>query len=272
MHVVVVGHVEWVDFVRVAAVPGPGEIVHATEWFAEPAGGGPVTAVQLARLAGGATFFTALGDDDLGHAAVDRLRALGVRVEAVFRPVAQRRAFTFLDDRGERTITVMGERLGPNGADPLPWDELRDADGVYFTAGDRAALERSRDARVLVATTRVMPLLLEAGVRLDAAVGSARDAGERYEPLEPPPGAVVLTEGRAGGGWTTADGRTGRWEPAPVPGPVRDAYGCGDSFAGGLTYGLAAGSPVADAVALGAVCGATCLTGNGPYERQHTLA
>lgn len=266
-----VGHVEWVDFARVPAVPAPGEIVHASEWFSEPAGGGAVAAVQLTRLAGGCTFYTALGDDDLGHASVDRLRELGVRVEAVFRPVRQRRGFTFLDDRGERTITVLGERLGPDGADPLPWEELRDAEGVYFTAGDRAALRRARDARVVVATTRVMPVLREAGVRFDAVVGSARDASERYEPIEPPPGAVVMTEGKAGGGWTTEDGRSGRWEPAPLPGPVRDAYGCGDSFAGGLTFGLASGEPIEDAVALGAVCGATCLTGRGPYERQHML-
>jgi ribokinase len=58
----------------------------------------------------------------------------------------------------------------------------------------------------------------------------------------------------------------------PPPGPIADAYGCGDSFAGGLTYGLAAGMPLEGAVELGAVCGATCLTGHGPYERQHTLA
>jgi len=272
VRVAVVGHVEWVDFARVATVPTPGEIVHATEWFSEPAGGGSVAAVQLARLAGESTFFTALGDDDLGHAAARGLRTRGVRIEAVFRPVPQRRGFTFLDDRGERTITVMGERLGPDGADPLPWEDLRDADGVYFTAGDRAALQRARDARVVVATTRVMPLLREAGVRLDAVVGSARDAGERYGPIEPPPGAVVVTEGPAGGGWTTADGRAGRWEPAPLPGPVRDAYGCGDSFAGGLTFGLSSGMPIEDAVALGAVCGATCLTGRGPYERQYSLS
>ena len=28
-----VGHVEWADFAVVDHLPGPGEIVHATEWF-----------------------------------------------------------------------------------------------------------------------------------------------------------------------------------------------------------------------------------------------
>ncbi len=47
-----------------------------------------------------------------------------------------------------------------------------------------------------------------------------------------------------------------------------DSYGCGDSFAAGFTYGLGAGLDVADALALAARCGAVCLTGRGPYERQ----
>ena len=99
-------------------------------------------------------------------------------------------------------------------------------------------------------------------------MGSARDPGERPELLDPPPGAVVMTGGKAGGSWTAADGRSGAWVAAPVPGPVRDAYGCGDSFAGGLTYGLAEGGSIDEAVELGARCGAACLTGSGPYEGQ----
>ncbi|HEX9374624.1 MAG TPA: PfkB family carbohydrate kinase [Actinomycetota bacterium] len=266
--VAVVGHTEWVEFALVRAVPRQGEIVHASGTFAVPAGGGPVAAVQLAKLAGGAAFFTALGDDELGHRTEDGLRVLGLEVHATFRPEPQRRAFTFLDDAGERTITVIGERLGPHGDDPLPWDDLAGFDAVYFTAGDPGALARARAARVLTATTRAMPVLVEAGVALDAVIGSARDRDERYEPVDPPPAAVVLTESGAGGSFTTAGGRSGRWEASPLPGPVQDAYGCGDSFAGGLTYGLGAGMTLEEALALGARCGAACLTGPGPYEGQ----
>ena len=67
MRVAVVGHVEWVEFARVERVPAAGEIVHATDTLAEPAGGGSVVARQLALLAGGCDFFTALGDDELGR-------------------------------------------------------------------------------------------------------------------------------------------------------------------------------------------------------------
>ena len=52
MHVGVVGHVEWIEFARVPEVPGPGAIVHASEVWEEPGGGGAVAAVQLAKLAG----------------------------------------------------------------------------------------------------------------------------------------------------------------------------------------------------------------------------
>ncbi len=273
MRVAVVGHVEWIEFVRVAHVPTPGEIVHASAAWQEPGGGGAVAAVQLAKLAGSATFFTALGDDELGRRARSALEALGLRVEAAVRPAPQRRAVTFVDANGERTITVIGARLGPSAADPLPWSELADADAVYFTAGDVGALRHARAARQLVSTTRGAETLAAAGVRLDALVSSAHDAGERYAPgsIDPAPDLVVATEGAAGGAYAAADGARGRWQAAPLPGPIVDAYGCGDSFAAGLTYGLGADEPVAAALELAARCGAACLTGAGPYAGQLRL-
>ena len=78
---------------------------------------------------------------------------------------------------------------------------------------------------------------------------------------------MVRTAGAAGGSWETADA-AGGYEAVPLPGPVRDAYGCGDSFAAGLTYGLGAGMALPEALELGARCGAACLTGRGPYEGQ----
>src|SRR5437763_978981 len=137
MRLAVVGHVEWVEFLRVPHVPTAGEIVHTLESWAEPAGGGSVAAVQLAKLGGGADFFTALGDDEIGHRAHE-------------------------------------------------------------------------------------------------------------EPGRP-------------------------FAAAPLPGPAVDTYGAGDSFAAGLTYGLAAGMDVPDAVALAARCGAAAITGRGAFEGQLRL-
>ena len=112
--------------------PDPGEIVQAGEHWEEPAGGGAVAAVQLARLAGECLFLTALGDDDLGHRAKLELEALGLRVEAAWRSEPQRRAFVHVDADAERTITVTGERLGPHGDDPLPWAELDGVDALLM--------------------------------------------------------------------------------------------------------------------------------------------
>lgn len=273
MQVAVIGHVEVIDFVRVDRVPDPGEIIHATESWSEPGGGGAIAAVQLAKLAGGATLYTALGDDEFGHRARRDLESLGLRVEATFRPVPQRRGFTFVDGTGERTITVFGERLGPHGEDPLPWGNLDDADGVFVTAGDPAAIRHGRRARTLAATSRILDVLAQAGAPIDALVGSARDPAERWVPgaLDPPPGLVVMTAGGTGGSYRTADGVEGTFPPALLPGPMSDAYGAGDCFAGGLTFGLGAGLPVRAALEVAALCGAYCLTGRGPYQGQLTL-
>src|SRR3954471_12204253 len=135
--VAVVGHVEWVEFLRVPHVPAAGDIVHATDVFSQAAGGGGVAAVQLRKLAGACTFFTALGDDSVGRASAADLEARGVELRVAWRSnEVQRRAVTFVDPQGERTITVLGERLAPFGADDLGWDELKDFDAVYVTAGD----------------------------------------------------------------------------------------------------------------------------------------
>jgi ribokinase len=270
MRVAVVGHVEWIEFGRVDHVPAPGEIVHVSELWEEPGGGGAVAAVQLAKLAGGGALYTALGDDEVGHRAEAELARLGLRVEAVFRPAPQRRGFVHVDSDGERTITVIGSRLGPEGGDPLPWGDLEGADAIYFTAGDVEAVRAARAAKVLVSTTRGLGTLREAGVQLDALVASARDPGERYESgeLDPPPRYVIRTAGRDGGEYETADGRRGSWRATPLPGAISDLYGCGDSFAAGLTYGLGAGMPIEQALDLGARCGAACATGRGPFAGQ----
>lgn len=285
-----VGHVEWVKFARVPHVPRAGEVLHARDPFAEPAGGGAVAAVQLARLAGAAVLVTALGEDEHGRRAVARLRELGVEVWAAWRSECTRTAVTLVDDAGERTITTFGQRLEPVRDDAdVPWSALEGMDAIYFTAGDPGALRAARAARVLVASPRAVDAL-DGGVRLDALVLSKDDAIERREAVgvQDEADLVVLTEGAHGGTYRERSGVAGKWDPArpaalaPVvptapaapsrpAGPV-DSYGCGDSFAAGLTYGMGAGLAVPEALALAARCGAVCLTGSGPYERQLTAA
>ncbi len=270
--VAVVGHVEWVLFARVPHLARAAEIVHASDPFEEPAGGGAVASVQLARLAGEALLITALGEDQYARRAAARLRELHVRVCAAPRADATRRAVTFVDDTGERTITTLGPRLEPAIEDARePWDELAQIDAVYFTAGDVEALRAARAARVLVASPRALDAL-DHGIALDALVLSDDDATERGEAALAQGDAelVVRTRGKDGGTYSTRDGDSGSFPAASPPGEPVNSYGCGDSFAAGLTYALGAGMSVPDALELAARCGAYCLTGRGPYSHQLT--
>lgn len=269
MRAAVVGHVEWVRFAQVEQVPGQGEIVTAADTWEEPAGGGAVAAGELVRLGAEVDFFVAVGNDRLGERARAALEELGCRVHAAIRDEPQRSGFTYLDRDGERTITLMGNKLHPRGADPLPWTELADVDAVYFSAGDPDALRAARQARALVATARELPTLVEAQVQLDALVRSGRDPSEGYEAglLDPEPHMIVSTMGREGGSYAVA-GEEDTFIAVDLPGPVIDAYGAGDSFAAGLAFALGRGHSPAGAVEFAAKCGAVAMTRRGAHGNR----
>jgi ribokinase len=263
MRIGVIGHIEWVDFVPVTRLPRPGEVIHAGGAFTRAAGGGGVVAGVLAGLGAEVDFYTALGDDAHGHAAAGQLEGLGVRMHVAWRDQPTRRAVTLLEDGGERTIVTVGERLDPLGGNDLDWGRLDTADGAYITAGDRSALERARRAPILVASPRARTALEADGPAIDALVFSSHDQDERAwaERVTPRTRLLVATEGARGGRWSGES--EGRWEATEPPGPVKDAYGCGDSFAAGFTLGLAEGRALPEAAVLGAECGARCLTRAG---------
>jgi len=257
----VVGHVEWVEFARVPRWPEAGEIIHATDVWSEPAGGGAVVARQLALLAGRCELFTAFGKDEAGRSAVRRLAELGMDIHVQHPWISMtRRAWTHLDDRGERTITVLGDKLLPYG--PLP---LEGYDLVYFVSGDVEALRSARHARFLAATLREQDTLRAADVPIDLLVGSANDPAEHYDgSLDTR--TVVLTDGPNGG---TANGEP--FEAVAPPGPVVDTYGAGDSFGAALAFALARGDDLTHGLELAARAGAAVLTGRGPYTSQLTF-
>jgi ribokinase len=268
VNVAVVGHVEWVDFLVTPRLPATGEILSATAFHEGAAGGGAMAAFALRSLVGGCGFYCAVGDDARAERTAAGLADAGLEVRAaVHAGRAQRRAVTWLTDDAERTITVLGPPLEPSGADELPWEALGACDGVLVVTGDAAAIRAARAARVLVATPRARGALLEAGVAVDALVGSAQDADDALDDAllaATRPRFVVATEGVRGGSWRAADGRTGRWPPAPLPGPPVDAYGCGDTFAAALAAGLAGGRSIEAACDLAARVGAAVLTERAP--------
>jgi ribokinase len=256
----VIGHVEWVEFARVPHVPAPGAIVHATAVWSEPAGGGAVVASQLAKLAGRCDFFTSLGDDELGHAAKDQLEGLGIELAVEWVGTSStRRAWVHVDSNGERTITVLGDKLLPSARAAFDAYDL-----VFFVSGTVEALRAARAAPFLAATLRELPTLRRASVALDLLVGSVTDPGEQHD------GSLtahctVLTDGEAGG---TANGAP--YEAAPLPAAAVDSYGAGDSFAAALAFALTRGDELSAALGLGARAGAAVLTGRGPYAAQLT--
>ncbi|HZL54834.1 MAG TPA: PfkB family carbohydrate kinase [Solirubrobacteraceae bacterium] len=259
----VVGHVEWVEFVMLDSLPTGGQVALGRDAFTRAAGAGGVAAVVAAELGAEVDFFCALGRDANGRAAAAQLEERGVRAHVAWREQQTRRALGFLVDGGERAVVTIGDRLEPRGDDDLPWQSLGAAGGVYFTAGDAAALAHARAAAVVVATPRARDAFADGGPSVDALVFSAHDRDESTwaQQLSGRTRFLLATEGSSGGRWWGE--AEGSWQAVAPERPIQDDYGCGDSFAAGFTLGLARGLSVAAAAELGARAGARMLTRAG---------
>ena len=255
MKVAVVGHIEWCEFAKVHNIPVAGEIVRATKFWNEAAGGGGVAAVQLLQLAGNCTLFTAVGNDDVGKQAIKQLSDIGVEVYAsIIDDQPTKKAFVHIDSNKERSITVLGG-LRPSATDKsLPWEKLEEMDAVYYVSGDSMALLKARKAKVLVSTSRILNQLKESPIVLDALVMSMKDTGETYNKgdLDNEPLLIVKTAGKDG----SFIGNEHYSAEFVTTDDFKDSYGCGDSFAAGLTFGLAQGLSRSESVKLATHSGA----------------
>ena len=114
----VVGHIEWVNFLKVDHLPKPGVISHSKKSIDYPAGGGAVIAKTLADLTNKKVhFFTSLGNDYYGEQCFNILSNMGLKLHVAWRDKPTRRGFSLTDSDGERSITVIGERLAPTSKD-----------------------------------------------------------------------------------------------------------------------------------------------------------
>src|ERR1700684_455542 len=97
--VAVIGHVEWVEFVRLADYPPRGGLEQATR-VAEPAGGGAggAAAALGSRRGGEWEFSGARGDDERARRSERELTARETAVHAARRSQPSRFVFTMLDD------------------------------------------------------------------------------------------------------------------------------------------------------------------------------
>lgn len=267
----VIGHVEHITSGRIAAVPRPGDIVHLAEPRVLAGGGGGISFFQLARSDAEVHFFTALGHDDGARYVERAITATGATIHAARRAAPQTRDVVMIDTSGERTIVVIGEPLHPRADDALPWDLLGELDAVYFTAQDPALLGLARRSRMLVVPARRRECIAAAGIPIDVIVGSRADPREASTLADyaVPPRALVMTDGARGGIVEQGDGVT-RF-PSPAVAKALGTYGAGDSFAGALTYYLAAGLDPVQAAGRAAHHGAAVVASLDPLAAHLAL-
>lgn len=260
----VVGHVEWVTH-AIGSLPARGTIADLADPIEEPAGGGAVAAAAIARAAGSALLFTALGEGGAAEAAARLLRRPGLEVLAASRRAPQTPVLSITAGDGERTIMVVGPRLQPRGTDSIPWGRIPECAACYYAGEDPEALLHARAAPMLVMTARRVADARDAGVRPDVIVGSASDPDEDPSalPAALAPEWTVLTAGASGGVVIHRGGSRTRYAAEPPPGPVVDTYGCGDTFAGCLAAHLGRGGGIGAAVAHAAAEAARCATWRG---------
>ena len=262
----VIGHIEWVTFLKVDQLPLAGEISHAKDSFEEAAGGAAVAAVQMARLINEPVdLITSLGKDKCGEKCYERLTELGLNLKVAWREEPTRKGISLISEDGERAITVIGKRLQPIASDDLPWSDMKNYDGVFVTATDKEGIRLARKARFLAATPRTgRSTLQNSKIRLNALIGSGLDPGEKinYEELAPKPDIYIATEGKLGGKIYPENCKYNSIKPSSKE---IDSYGCGDCFAGAITTALSAKLSLDQAIKIGAYCGAECSTHYGPY-------
>ena len=262
----VIGHIEWVTFLKVDQLPLAGEISHAKDSFEEAAGGAAVAAVQMARLINEPVdLITSLGKDNNGEKCYERLIKLGLNLKVAWREKPTRKGISLISKDGERAITVIGERLQPIASDDLPWSDMKNYDGIFITATDKEGIRLASKARFVAATPRTgQDTLNNSKAKINALIGSGLDPGEEinYEELVPKPDIYIATEGKLGG---TVYPKEYKYKAIKPSSQEIDTYGCGDCFAGAVTTALAAKLNLDQAIKIGAYCGAECSTHYGPY-------
>ena len=265
----VIGHIEWINFIEVDQLPQPGLISHSKRSLEYPAGGGSVIAKRLSELTNSKVhFYTALGHDFYGKQCLNILENMGIKLHVAWRDQPTRKGFSLTDSEGERSITIIGERLSPNHNDDLDWNTLNEMDGIFITAADKELLKKSRFAKTLCMTPRVgLNMINESGILLDGLIGSNLDPGEYFSlnELKLKPKYVIKTEGENGG--IVFPG--GRYKAIKNKKNNVDSYGCGDSFAAGILYGLSSKWNIEESLNLAKILGRNCSEHFGPYENDN---
>jgi len=192
---------------------------------------------------------------------------MGIKLHVAWRDKPTRRGFSLIDSQGERAITVIGERLSPTHKDNLEWNILKKMDGIFITASDSEIFKMARSASILCTTPRVgLNTINKSNVVLDGLIGSNLDPGEAFSfsELSLKPKYTIKTEGEKGGILFPG----GRYKALKNKKLKVDSYGCGDSFAAGILYGLASKWDIDKSLNLAKVMGRDASEFFGPYANS----
>lgn len=252
-------------------LPTPGETVLGGQFQRVAGGKGANQAVAAARCGGQVSFVANIGRDDLGDAAMRRLRTEGIHLRAVVRSQQSPSgvALILVDGKGENLISVArssNNDLAPRHIDdaaPLiqsarclvaqlevPLPAVRRAVDLAHRAGvpvllnpaPAQPLPRALLRKVTWLTPNETELAFLTGARL-VRTRAVVDAAAQL--LQAGVQHVLVTCGARGVCWCCAEGVC--WIPAPRVKPV-DTVGAGDCFTGALAAALARGEPLEDAL------------------------
>lgn len=266
--VVVVGSVN-MDFVAtVDSLPRPGQTVIGGSFERHWGGKGANQAVAAARYGADVTFVGAVGDDDLGAAAITALAEDGIDTSATVRLAGEATgvALIVVDRAGQNQIAVASganARLRVEGFQEIL--AAKQGPGVVLTCfevSDHVVAEVCAACEgwtCIINPAPARPLdarLMGSGAILTPNQGELReltlaeDVGEAARNLvnDGPGGPVVVTLGQRGALLVTADTSI----EVPTPKAVaRDTTGAGDVFNGVFAAALAQGETMYEAVMSG---------------------
>jgi ribokinase len=255
--VVVVGSINVDLVVAVESLPAAGETVAGGRFARHGGGKSANQAVAAARLGVPVSFVGAVGDDEMGAAAVSELESEGIDVSAVSRVSAPTGvALIVVDSAGENQIAVA------SGANAELVVESLDLDGegvvllcnevsqAVVVAAARAAADAGWRVVLNPAPARELP-----DVPLAVLTPNASEAAQLAGLDDPEAAARALAE-QTGAGVLITLGADGALLLEPGGAPVRlpatrvdvvDTTGAGDTVNGALAAELAAGRSLQDA-------------------------
>jgi ribokinase len=274
--VVVVGAINVDLVVSGASLPRPGETVTGGTFTQHHGGKGGNQAVAAARaLGGGVVMVGAVGNDVLGHDALDALRAEGVAASVAMRPgVPTGVALICVGPVGENQISV-----APGANAELSAEDVRSALGQVNEVGVvMASLEVPRGAVETAADwarDRAVPFVLNPAPARPWAADVARLATyvtpneHEREALGELPEGVVVVETLGEDGVAIHRGAALERVEAPRVEAV-DTTGAGDCFNGVFAAGLVDGLEAAAAARRAEAAAALSVTRRGAREGMPT--